>query len=61
MRMTRANAVEIQELSVGETHLAHQAMRALRTAYESEQEFDAHRLYYNHRLAIHSHHFARGV
>jgi GNAT superfamily N-acetyltransferase len=150
--MTRANAVEIRELSVGETHLAHQAMRALRTAYESEQEFvehvdgvlrpvgyrlvaafvsdqeqavavagfrigdslawghhlyvddlstapdarhqghagalldwlidearrlgcgqlhldsgtgverfDAHRLYYNHRLAIHSHHFARGV
>lgn len=25
------------------------------------QRFDAHRLYYNHGLAIHSHHFARGV
>jgi GNAT superfamily N-acetyltransferase len=23
--------------------------------------FDAHRLYYNHGLAIHSHHFARGL
>jgi GNAT superfamily N-acetyltransferase len=26
-----------------------------------EQRFDAHRLYYNHGLAIHSHHFARGL
>jgi GNAT superfamily N-acetyltransferase len=24
------------------------------------ERFDAHRLYYNHGLAIHSHHFARG-
>jgi GNAT superfamily N-acetyltransferase len=143
---------EIHELPVGETHLAHEAMRALRTAQEAEHEFveyvdgtlrpmgyrlvaaftpgegpaaavagfrsgdslawghylyvddlsttrdarrhglagalldwlveegrrlgcsqlhldsgtgterfDAHRLYYNHDLAIHSHHFARGL
>jgi GNAT superfamily N-acetyltransferase len=25
------------------------------------ERFDAHRLYYNHGLAIHSHHFARGL
>ena len=25
------------------------------------ERFDAHRLYYNHALAIHSHHFARGL
>jgi GNAT superfamily N-acetyltransferase len=27
----------------------------------ARERFDAHRLYYNHGLAIHSHHFARGV
>lgn len=30
---------EIRELPVGMTHLAHHAMRQLRTAFESEQEF----------------------
>lgn len=25
------------------------------------ERFDAHRLYYNHGLAIYSHHFARGL
>ncbi len=30
---------QIHELSVGETHLAHQAMRALRTAPEAEHDF----------------------
>jgi GNAT superfamily N-acetyltransferase len=34
-----ASSVEIRELFAGETHLAHHAMRALRTAYESEQGF----------------------
>jgi GNAT superfamily N-acetyltransferase len=27
----------------------------------ARERFDAHRLYYNHGLAIHSYHFARGV
>jgi GNAT superfamily N-acetyltransferase len=42
--MNGAGAVEreIRELCVGETHLAHEAMRALRTAYESEQKFVEH-------------------
>src|SRR5271163_2515019 len=30
---------EIRELSVGETHLAHEAMRALRAGQEAEHEF----------------------
>ena len=30
---------EVHELPVGETHLAHEAMRALRAAYEVEHEF----------------------
>jgi GNAT superfamily N-acetyltransferase len=34
-----AAAVEIRELPIGQTHLAHQAMRSLRTAYVSEREF----------------------
>lgn len=32
-------SIEIRELLPGETHLAHEAMRALRTAYEDEAEF----------------------
>ena len=32
-------AVDIRELPAGETHLAHAAMRVLRSAYESEREF----------------------
>jgi GNAT superfamily N-acetyltransferase len=32
----------IRELGAGETHLAHQAMRALRTAYEDEPKFAEH-------------------
>jgi GNAT superfamily N-acetyltransferase len=39
MRATYTGAAQIRELPVGQTHLAHQAMRALRTAYESEPEF----------------------
>jgi GNAT superfamily N-acetyltransferase len=35
-------AAEVRELPVGETHLAHDAMRALRTAYESEEGFVEH-------------------
>jgi hypothetical protein len=30
---------EVHELAVGETHLAHEAMRALRAAHEAEREF----------------------
>jgi GNAT superfamily N-acetyltransferase len=37
MTTARADAREIRELDTGETHLAHEAMRVLRTAYESEQ------------------------
>jgi GNAT superfamily N-acetyltransferase len=33
---------QIRELPEGETHLAHQAMRALRTVYEDEVEFVEH-------------------
>src|SRR5271165_1471837 len=33
---------DIRELPAGETHLAHQAMRALRSADESEHEFVEH-------------------
>jgi GNAT superfamily N-acetyltransferase len=42
MGTAHASAVEIRDLLAGETHLAHQAMRALRTAYESEQELVEH-------------------
>jgi GNAT superfamily N-acetyltransferase len=35
----QAQAAEIRELDIGETHLAHQAMRALRAAYEDERRF----------------------
>ncbi len=36
---TNAAASEVRELLSGETHLAHQTMRELRTAYESERAF----------------------
>ena len=39
MSVANRGASQIRELHAGETHLAHRAMRALRTAYESEQEF----------------------
>jgi GNAT superfamily N-acetyltransferase len=39
MSATHTSTAQIRELAAGETHLAHQTMRALRTAYESEQEF----------------------
>lgn len=42
MSATHTGAAQIRELTAGETHLAHQAMRALRTAYESEREFVEH-------------------
>ncbi len=42
MSATQADAAEIRELPVGETHLAHRAMRALRNAHESEHEFAEH-------------------
>jgi GNAT superfamily N-acetyltransferase len=42
MSTSKQNAVEIRELPTGETRLAHQAMCALRTAYESEQGFVEH-------------------
>jgi GNAT superfamily N-acetyltransferase len=42
MSATHAGASQIRELPVGETHLAHQAMCTLRTAYESEQGFVEH-------------------
>jgi GNAT superfamily N-acetyltransferase len=32
-------ATEVRELRLGETHLAHQAMLALRASYESERDF----------------------
>lgn len=40
--MTQADETQIRELPVGETHLAHEAIRALRTAQESEQAFVKH-------------------
>ncbi len=42
--MTGVQAIprEIRELPEGMTHLAHHAMRPLRTAFESEQEFVEH-------------------
>jgi GNAT superfamily N-acetyltransferase len=42
MSAARAGAVQIRELAAGETHLGHQAMRALRTAYEDEHGFVEH-------------------
>jgi len=33
------STIEIRELPIGETHLAHQAMCALRTPYDSEERF----------------------
>jgi GNAT superfamily N-acetyltransferase len=42
MSATQAGAVQIRELAAGETHLGYQAMRALRTAYESEHGFVGH-------------------
>lgn len=38
----RANAAQTREIPTGETHLAHPAMRALRTTYESEERFVAY-------------------
>ena len=38
----QTQTVEVRELPADRTRLAHQAMRALRTAYESEREFVEH-------------------
>jgi len=35
----QAHATQTRELLIGDTHLAHQAMRALRTIYDSEEGF----------------------
>lgn len=43
---------EAQKLGCGQLHL---------DSNTSAERFDAHRLYYNHGLAIYSHHFARGL
>jgi GNAT superfamily N-acetyltransferase len=43
---------EARHLGCGQLHL---------DSGTGPQRFDAHRLYHNHGLAIHSHHFARGV
>jgi GNAT superfamily N-acetyltransferase len=40
--VTQANAVDIRELSEGETKLAHPALRELRTSYGHEQDFVRH-------------------
>lgn len=40
--MTHANVVAVRELSAGETGLAHQAMRELRSVYGDEREFVEH-------------------
>jgi GNAT superfamily N-acetyltransferase len=40
--MAPADPTEIRELQVGETHLAHEAIRTLRAAQVSEQAFVAH-------------------
>jgi GNAT superfamily N-acetyltransferase len=42
MSDTSAPAVAIRELLVGDIHLAHQAMRDLRGAYASQQQFSDH-------------------
>lgn len=42
MSVANRGASQIRELCAGETRLAHEAMRALRTAYESEQKFVEH-------------------
>lgn len=39
MSAPHTDAVQVRELPAGETRLAHQAMRTLRTAYGSEPEF----------------------
>jgi GNAT superfamily N-acetyltransferase len=39
MSTSNGSAVEVRELHAGETRLTHQAMCALRSAYEIEQEF----------------------
>lgn len=39
MSTEQTGTAGVRELSMGETHLAHQAMRALRSAYANEQEF----------------------
>ncbi|MGA2005943.1 MAG: GNAT family N-acetyltransferase [Solirubrobacteraceae bacterium] len=41
-RDARSTPGEVRELGVGETHRAHDAMRWLRPAYDSEQAFVAH-------------------
>ena len=38
----QADAAQIREIFTGETHLAHQAMCALRTTYEGEERFVEH-------------------
>ncbi|HZL48786.1 MAG TPA: hypothetical protein VFC30_07215 [Solirubrobacteraceae bacterium] len=38
----QTDAAQTREILTGETHLAHHTMRALRTTYESEQEFVEH-------------------
>jgi GNAT superfamily N-acetyltransferase len=38
----RADTAQIRELLPGETHLAHHAMRALRSAYEDREQFVEH-------------------
>jgi GNAT superfamily N-acetyltransferase len=43
---------EARSLGCGQLHL---------DSGTGRERFDAHRLYYNHGLAIHSHHFARGL
>jgi GNAT superfamily N-acetyltransferase len=42
MGAQQSDAIEIRELLVGETHLAHHAMRALREAFVDEQRFVEH-------------------
>ncbi len=39
MSTEQTGTARVRELSIGDTHLAHQAMRALRSGYEEEQEF----------------------
>jgi GNAT superfamily N-acetyltransferase len=42
MSAANRDASQIRELHAGETHLAHRAMRELRTAYEDELKFTEH-------------------
>jgi GNAT superfamily N-acetyltransferase len=39
MSTEQTRTAKVRELSIGETHLAYQAMLALRSAYKNEQEF----------------------